>query len=142
MFFLCVLIQGFLVQEIMLNDPNTLEYSIQMFYRFGWVGFGMCFFFNIGFIVLMLFDLVRGCRMSNREMMDEARRVYYYNKLKQYEEENEDVPLGLVNKWVRLGNLNQRNYDELPDVNIRVEYYRIAKLQNVNSYEVEMKRLF
>ena len=52
------------------------------------------------------------------------------------------MPLGLVNKWVRLGNLNQRNYDELPDVNIRVEYFRIAKAPNSNSYEVEMKKLF
>ena len=140
MFFICVLIQGFLVQEIMLNKEETLEYSIQMFYRFGWVGFGMVFLFNCGFVVLYIIDLYRGCKMSNREMMDEARRVYYYNKLKQYEEENEDVPLGLVNKWVKLGNLNKRNYDELPDVNIRIEYFRIAKINN-SKYEVEMKKL-
>jgi hypothetical protein len=42
------------------------------------------------------------------------------------------VPLALVNKWVKKGNLNQRNYDVLPDVNIRVEYFRIAKLSNAN----------
>lgn len=130
MFFICVLIQGFLVQEIMQNNEETLMYSIQLFYRFGWVGFGMVFFFNCGFIVLYIYDMVQGCRKSNRKMMDEARRVYYYQKLKTYEEENEDVPLGLVNKWVKLGNLNERNYDELPDVNIRVEYFRIAKLPN------------
>ena len=53
-------------------------------------------------------------------MMDEARKVYYYDKLKAYEEENADVPLGLVNKWVKKGNLNDRNYDVLPDVNIRI----------------------
>lgn len=56
-----------------------------MFYRFGWVGFTMVFVFNIGFIILYIIDLYRGCKMSNREMMDEARRVYYYNKLKEYE---------------------------------------------------------
>lgn len=76
-----------------------------------------------------------GCKKSNRKLMDEARRIYYYDKLKAYEEENEDVPLGLVNKWVKLGNLNDRNYDALPDVNIRVEYFRIAKLPN-GSFEV------
>lgn len=59
-------------------------YSIQMFYRFGWVGFGMVFFFNIGFIVLQIFDTYKGCRMTNQQMMDEARRVYYYDKLKTY----------------------------------------------------------
>lgn len=42
------------------------------------------------------------------------------------------MPLALVNKWVKKGNLNQRNYDVLPDVNIRVEYFRIAKLSNGN----------
>ncbi len=39
-----------------------------------------------------------------------------------------------------VGNLNQRNYDQLPDVNIRVEYYRIAKLAN-GEYEIEVKKL-
>lgn len=104
----------------MQNNESTLESTITLFYRFGWVGFGMVFFFNFGFIILMIFDLVRGCRMTNREMMDEARRIYYYNKLKTYEEENEDAPIGLVNKWVKLGNLNKRDYDELPDINLRV----------------------
>ena len=69
----------------MLNNEETLMNAIQLFYRFGWVGFGMVFFFNCGFIVLYIYDLIRGCRMSNRKMMDEARRVYYYQKLKDYE---------------------------------------------------------
>ena len=94
----------------------------------------MVFVFNIGFIILFIIDTYRGCKKTNRQHMDEARRVYYYQKLKAYEEENEDVPLGLVNKWVKLGNLNERDYDELPDVNIRVEYYRIAKLPRSSSY--------
>ena len=80
----------------------------------------MVFFFNISFLILLFIDIYRGCKMSNREMMDEARRVYYYDKLKSYEQENDDVPIGLVNKWVKLGNLNQRDYDELPDINLRV----------------------
>ena len=66
MFFLSVMIQGFLVQEIMRNDDATLQETITMFYRFGWVGFGMVFFFNITFIILFIFDIVRGCKMSNR----------------------------------------------------------------------------
>ena len=74
-------------------------------------------------------------------MMDEARRFYYYDKLKSFEEENDDVPIGLVNKWVKLGNLNKRDYDELPDINLRVEYFRIAKYPNKSSYEIEMKKL-
>ena len=49
--------------------------------------------------------------------------------------------MGLVNKWVKLGNLNERNYDELEDVNIRVEYFRIAKNARSSSYEVEVKKL-
>jgi len=140
MFFICVLIQGFLVQEIMRNDDATLMYSIQMFYRFGWIGFSMVFFFNFGFIFLYIYDIYCGCRMTKRQMMDEARKNYYYNKLKQFEEENEDAPLGLVNKWVRLGNLNERDYDTLPDVNVRVEYFRIARLPN-KSFEIDMKKL-
>lgn len=51
------------------------------------------------------------------------------------------MPLGLVNKWVKLGNLNKRDYDELPDINIRVEYFRIIKTPNSNTFEIEMKKL-
>lgn len=42
--------------------------------------------------------------------MDEARRVYYYNKLSNYEKDGEQVPLALMNKWVKLGNLNKRDH--------------------------------
>ena len=51
------------------------------------------------------------------------------------------MPLGLVNKWVKLGNLNKRDFDELPDINIRVEYFRIIKTPNSNTFEIEMKKL-
>lgn len=69
----------------MKNNDSTIMYSIQMFYRFGWVGFAMVFFFNCGFIVLAIYDTYRGCKMTNRQMMDEARKIYYYNKLKSFE---------------------------------------------------------
>lgn len=140
-FFVSVLIQGFVVRDIMLNDPNTIEKSITTFYQLGWVGFVTVFVFNLSFVALMFFDLYKGCKKTNKEIIDEARRLYYYDKLKSFEQENEDVPLGLVNKWVKLGNLNERNYDELPDVNIRVEYFRIAKMPRSSAYDVEVKKL-
>jgi hypothetical protein len=33
----------------------------------------------------------------------------------------------LLNKWVKLGNLNNRKHDLLPDVNLRIEYFKIKK---------------
>ena len=59
--------------------------------------------------------------------MDESRRVYYYDKILEYEKEHEQVPLSLMNKWVRNGNLNKRNVSELPDINVRVEYFKLSK---------------
>ncbi len=50
------------------------------------------------------------------------------------------MPLGLVNKWVKLGNLNNRKYDTLPDINLRVEYFKIVK--NHKGFEIDMKKLF
>jgi hypothetical protein len=70
MFFICVFIQGFLVQEIMMNNSDTLKNAIQMFYKFGWVGFGLVFFFNCGFISLSIYDFVLGGRKKNKELMD------------------------------------------------------------------------
>ncbi len=49
------------------------------------------------------------------------------------------MPLPLLNKWVKLGNLNDRKVGELPDLNVRVEYFRIFK--NNNNYEIEMKKI-
>jgi hypothetical protein len=42
--------------------------------------------------------------------MDAARKKYYYNKIKEYEKDNESSSKQLVNKWVKLGNLNNRSY--------------------------------
>lgn len=46
----------------------------------------------------------------------------------------------MVNRWVKLGNLNDRKYDELPDLNLRVEYFRIKKV--TLGFEIDMKKLF
>ena len=61
-------------------------------------------------------------------------------KLSSYEEENQDVPLHLVNRWVKLGNLNDRKLDDLPDLNLRIQYFRIRK--SPNGFEIDMKKLF
>lgn len=119
-FFICVMINSYLIEEIVLNDPNTLDKSVRMYYDVGWVGFAMVFAFNIGFVILLFIDLGRGFKYSNRELMEEARRVYYYDKITSYEREKEEVPLNLMNRWVKLGNLNKRNMEELPDINVRV----------------------
>jgi hypothetical protein len=87
----------------------------------------MVFAFNLGFIVLLCIDLARGFKYTNRELMEEGRRVYYYDKITSYEREKEDVPLNLMNRWVKLGNLNKRNMEELPDINVRVEYFKLVK---------------
>lgn len=50
------------------------------------------------------------------------------------------MPLALVNKWVKLGNLNDRKLDDLPDLNLRIEYFRIRK--SANGFEIDMKKLF
>lgn len=99
----------------------------------------MVFFFNLGFVFLMIFDIVWGCKQTNQQMMDESRRIYYYDKLQTYETEHSDVPVGMINKWVKMGNLNNRHYDDLPDVDVRIEYFKIMKVND--AYEVEIKIL-
>ena len=65
-----------------MNDPNTLQKAVDIFYKIGWLGFAMCWTFNIGHLIIFIYDTVIGCRRSNREMMDEARKIYYMQKLK------------------------------------------------------------
>jgi hypothetical protein len=111
LFFGTVLIQGFLMLTIMSADTSTLLSTVDLFYKVGWTGFALAFTFNIGHLTIIIYDTVIGCRKSNRYYMDEARKIFYMQKLNSYEEENEDVPLSLINKWVKLGNLNDRKYD-------------------------------
>ena len=41
-----------------------------------------------------------------------------------------------MNKWVKQGNLNNRNREGLPDINVRVEYYKLIK--HGGYYDVDM----
>ena len=104
----------------MSGDQVLIAPAVNIYYAIGWLGFVMCFVFNIGHITIWVYDCVLGCRKSSRDLMDEARKRFYMEKLKQFEDENKDFSLGLVNKWVKLGNLNNRKYDVLPDINLRV----------------------
>ena len=65
----------------MKNDDSTLSKSIDSYYKMGWFGFALVMLFNIGFFVLFIIDIVQGCRFSTRQLMDEARRQYYYDKI-------------------------------------------------------------
>ena len=100
------------------------------------MGFGCVWTFNLGFIVLLFVNIGQGCRKSNREMMQESRRLFYYDKITDYEKEKDQVPLALMNRWVKMGNLNDRNQSELPDISIRVEYYKLIK--HGGYYDVEL----
>lgn len=40
----------------------------------------------------------------------------------------------MINKWVKMGNLNNRHYDDLPDVDVRFEYFKIMKVGD--AYEI------
>ena len=118
------------MSEISLNNSDTLQKAVEIFYNIGWVGFAACWIFNLGNMFIFIFDGILGCIKSNREMMDEARKIYYMEKIQSYETENQDVPLSLVNKWVKLGNLNDRKFDDLPELNLKVEHISIQRSRN------------
>lgn len=65
-FFICVLVNTYLIQEIMLNDPATLDFYVRLYYDIGWAGFALVFAFNIGFVVLFFIDVAQGFRYTNR----------------------------------------------------------------------------
>jgi hypothetical protein len=136
LFFVCIMVNSYLIDQIVLNDPSTLDYYVRLYYNFGWVGFVTVFAFNIGFLVLLFVDLARSFKYTNRELMEEARRLYYYDKIAVYEREREQVPLGLMNRWVKMGNLNKRDIEELPDINIRVEHFKLVKHNEYFDVEV------
>ena len=84
MFFMCNLIQISLLQQIQSGDINQMGDVITHFYGLGWAGFVFCFYFNASFIIIGVYDLCVGLRVSNRAKMDAARKKYYYDKIKDY----------------------------------------------------------
>lgn len=50
----------------MLNNPETLEKAVDIFYKIGWLGFAACWTFNIGHIIIFFYDTIVGLRRSNR----------------------------------------------------------------------------
>jgi hypothetical protein len=75
-----VLVSTFLIDGIAANNADTL-YVVKIFNAMGWLGFCLVFFFNCGFLLLMILDIAQGFKFTNRQLLDEARRIYYYDKL-------------------------------------------------------------
>jgi hypothetical protein len=90
--------------------------------------------FNFGYLVLCIYDLIQGYKFSNREMIDAARRDYYYDKLQKVEIETGEPPLNMLTECVKLGNLNNRFTENLPDVSLRIEMYYITRKTHQNKH--------
>lgn len=124
MFLIVLGIQQVGTQIFGLNPPVA---AISLYFNLGWIAFGFVMVFNFGFLYLCIHDLVMGYRYTNRDMVDATRRAYYFEKLKQVEVETGSPPLATVNECVKLGNLNSRYTDDLPDVDFRIEQYNITQ---------------
>jgi hypothetical protein len=68
----------------MSESAATIGKTISIFYGLGWLGFGLCLFFNLTHVVIGVYDLCVGFRVTNRQKMDDARKRYYYAKIKDY----------------------------------------------------------
>lgn len=50
----------------MKNDDATLSGAINLFYSVGWAGFVLVFIFNIGHIFILIYNIVIGCKTTNK----------------------------------------------------------------------------
>ncbi len=66
--------------------------------------------------------------------------MYYFKKLNQHEMNDEKVGIDTVSKYVKKGNLNNRNLARLPDSILRVEFYRISKPEH-KIYHLEINNV-
>lgn len=54
---------------------------------------------------MMIYDIVRGCRKSNRQSIVEARQTYYFKLITAYEEDKLNATRETLDGWVRKGDL-------------------------------------
>ena len=80
---------------------------MRLYFDVGWIGFGLIIFFNFGFLVLTIYDIYSRYQSSNRDMVEENRRVFYFDKLKELEDKDE-ATVGVAAEFVKKGNLNKR----------------------------------
>ena len=90
------------------------------YYAIGWIAFGLICLYNVSFLALFCFNWYQDCNYTNREIMERSRKDYYFKKLKEYEENNDVVPVEIVNECVKKGNLNKRKMKTLPEVQERI----------------------
>lgn len=45
---------------------------------------------------------------DSMKQMDDIRKNYYWEKVKKYEDQNEDINVNVICKWVKLGNLREQ----------------------------------
>lgn len=90
----------------MKNNQSQIPTIAKWYNVLGWIGFAIVLFFNLSIIIIAVIDFVRLCTVGNTmDQMDSIRREYYWEKVKKYEDENEDINVNIVSKWVKLGNL-------------------------------------
>lgn len=127
-FILVFAIQG---ASLLIFGSNPPAGTIRAYYDLGWAAFALVLIFNFSYFFLCIFDLVRGYKYSNREMVDSIRRDYYQSKLEElkgkYEDTDEHRELirESIRECVKKGNLKYPK--NLPDVTLKIEEYEIAQ---------------
>ncbi len=112
--------------------------AIDSFYESGWVGFALVMAYNIGYLALWISDIYVDLSETNRRLMEGTRKAYYSQMLSEHEQRG-GVSVALLNEWVKLGNLNDRDYSTQPDINLRVELFRI--MPQKKGYLIEVKKI-
>ena len=64
------IIQIKLVDLIQTGDINQMDGTIRFFHALGWTGFIAVFYFNIMFVIFVIYDLCVGLKSSYRKKMD------------------------------------------------------------------------
>lgn len=55
-----------------------------LYFSIGWVCFGLIFAFNIGYFLIFVFNWYKNCTSTNRQILEESRRVYYMSLYNSY----------------------------------------------------------
>lgn len=124
--FACMAASIGLLNKIMSMPAEQTGPTVSIFYLVGWIALVMAFAFNIGFLLIFLYDFIHGLRFTNKEIMDRTRIEYYEAKMKNYERGNEEVPERLLKEWAKRGNVDKEKEKKVvKGVKVPVEIYNI-----------------
>ena len=137
--FILVLVMFYIISTIQTSTDLSLNNSLaSVWIGLGWITLALLWGFCIGHLVISLVDAYYGIFYTNKQLMDQNIKSYYYNKIAHYEDCNVEVPSNLIKDWMKKAKLDELPKAQTAQNNIDVEIEDVV-IKKLTPFSLELK---